>query len=105
MNKMIVIVRNDLSNSYKMVQGSHALSQFAIDHTETFEIWNNKTLIFLAVPNLISLRSLINFINNLNIRYSVFREPDLDDQETAICYKYPEDIIYVNFITDGLPLA
>ena len=33
MNRMYVAIRKDLPVAYKFVQGSHALAQFALEHT------------------------------------------------------------------------
>jgi hypothetical protein len=33
MKKMFILVRKDLGNPYKMVQGAHALAQYALEHT------------------------------------------------------------------------
>lgn len=33
MNKMFILVRKDLDSPYKMVQGAHALAQYALEHT------------------------------------------------------------------------
>lgn len=33
MKKMFILVRADLGFPYKMVQGSHALAQYALEHT------------------------------------------------------------------------
>ena len=33
MKQMYVLVRKDLGTIYKMVQGAHALAQYALEHT------------------------------------------------------------------------
>jgi hypothetical protein len=83
---MYVVVRNDLSASYKMVQGAHALAKYAIKHPKRFENWNNGYLIFLAVPTLRALRDLQSTLTENRIKFSLFFEPDIDDQLTSICF-------------------
>lgn len=85
--KMYVLVRLDLSEVYRMVQGGHALSQYSLDHQTLFKVWGNGTLIYLGVPHLRALRYWAEKLSENQKVFSVFSEPDLDDQETAIaCY-------------------
>lgn len=85
--KMYVLVRMDLSNSYRSAQAIHAVSLYALAHTEQFHCWNNGTVIILGVHNLIELRYWCSKLRENKKLYSVFLEPDLDIQETALaCY-------------------
>jgi hypothetical protein len=96
--RMYVIVRNDLSASYKMVQGTHALAEFALLRPAMFKSWGNGYLIFVAVPNLIALREfLAKSLTYYDAQF--FCEPDLDGQLTAVCY-YGDGELVAN-----LPLA
>ena len=79
---MYVLVRRDLAETYRCVQGAHALAQFAVEHPKEFRIWNNNYVIFLGVRNLIELREWHEKIEGC----SLFREPDLDMQPTALAY-------------------
>jgi hypothetical protein len=79
---MYILVRKDLSETYRCVQGSHALAQFALEFPEEFKKWNNSTIVFLGVRNLIELKT----IKGKLMFCSVFREPDLENQETAIAF-------------------
>ena len=98
--RMYVLVRLDLSEKYQCVQGAHALAQYSIDHPKIFsEQWKNQTLLFLGVRNLIELRRWNFELTRKYKMHSIFREPDLDNQETAIaCYDTGE-------IFKELPLA
>lgn len=49
MHKLYVLIRNDLSNAQKAVQGGHALAQWLIENPYTN--WTNGTLIYLTVKN------------------------------------------------------
>lgn len=96
--RMYVIVRRDLSETYRMVQGSHALAKFALEYPDKFKQWNNEYLIFLSVFNLKALRDLKMNLTG-KVEFSTFYEPDLDNQETSIAlYDNGENV-------KGLPLA
>lgn len=82
--KMYVLVRLDLSRVYSLVQGGHALSQYALEHEPLFKAWDNGTLIYLGVPHLRGLRYWKEKLEKEDKNFSVFQEPDLDNQETAI---------------------
>lgn len=60
--------------------------QFAFEHPEINKEWFEKSnyLGFLSVDNESDLNRLIEKAQNQNIHYSVFREPDIDNQITAI---------------------
>lgn len=80
-------MRNDLAETYRIVQGSHALAQFALEFNVKFRLWNNSTIIFLATRNLIELKEFEIILNRLRKDFTSFREPDLNGQLTAIaCY-------------------
>jgi hypothetical protein len=83
--RMYVIVRRDLSETYRLVQGSHALAAFALQHPNDFKEWKNHYLIVLSVRNLIELRKYI--FKKWYLNHSIFYEPDLENQPTALaCY-------------------
>lgn len=85
--RMYVLVRLDLSETYRVVQGSHAVCKYALEHYDQFKVWNNGYIVYLGVQNLIALRKWDMKLMDSSKVYSVFREPDLDNQETAIaCY-------------------
>ena len=85
--KMYVLVRKDLAETFRVVQGSHAVCKYALEHYDQFKLWNNETIVYLGVWNLIDLREWNIKLVKANKVFSIFREPDLDHQETAIaCY-------------------
>jgi peptidyl-tRNA hydrolase len=81
-----VIGREDLGAGYMSVQAMHAAIQFQHDHPEHAGIWYKQSnyLGFLSVSNEDELTRLINKAETLGIKFSVFREPDINDQITAI---------------------
>ena len=74
-------MRRDLSLPYRAVQGGHAVAQWMMDHAGT---WQNEYLIYLDVPDLQALERWIYKLDLLEVSYSVFREPDLDNELTAV---------------------
>ena len=84
--KMYVLVRKDLAETYRIVQGSHALAQYALDHPVEFQKWHNTTIVYLGVRNLVELKAWNLELLKKKVASSFF-EPDLDNQITAIaCY-------------------
>lgn len=87
LKKMYVLVRSDLNTVYSCVQGGHALAQFSLQFRDIFETWNNRTIVYLKVRNEDALKFYVSKLKNKQIDYSVFHEPDLHNQMTAIaCY-------------------
>jgi len=82
--KMYVLVRLDLSETYRMVQGAHALAQYALENWGEFKSWGNGVIVFLAVRNLMELRSWKNLLEINKKSFSYFEEVDLDSSLTAI---------------------
>lgn len=82
--KMYVLVRNDLSKTYQMVQGAHALAQFALKYPKEFSEWGNSTIVFLGIRNLIEMRIWMRKLFDEDKICIGFMEPDLDNQITAI---------------------
>jgi hypothetical protein len=84
--KMYVLVRKDLSETYRMVQGAHALAQYGLEHPSEFNTWHNSTIVFLGIRNYRDLKEIYCQLLKKKV-ISAFFEPDLDNQLTAIaCY-------------------
>lgn len=81
-----MITRSDLSNGYQAVQSMHAAIQFAFEHKEVVGDWyqTSNYLGLLSVANESELTRLAEEAKRHDIRFSVFREPDIDNQVTAI---------------------
>lgn len=71
---------------YQAVQSMHALRQFTAEHPEIDKEWFEKSnyLGLLSVPNEQALVDLIEQATVHDIPFSVFREPDVDNEITAI---------------------
>lgn len=85
--KLFVIVRKDLSKSQQAVQAGHALAEHLL-HGH-FSRWNNGTLIYLGVKGLHQLETLKYKFEMENIDYTEFKEPDLNNETTAIATTIP----------------
>jgi hypothetical protein len=76
---LYVIVRKDLKRSSPAVQAGHALAQFLLDHKTE---WQNGTLVYLSVPNEAKLLQIKALLGNRQL--AEFKEPDLENQLTAV---------------------
>lgn len=89
--KLTTVTRRDLSPGYQAVQASHSTIQFVFEYPETSSFWiKNPYLVHLSVENEEKLHILISKLKKSNLKYSVFREPDLNNQVTAIAIE-PSD--------------
>jgi len=81
-----VITRSDLEPGYQMVQSSHAAIQYVFEHPECAKNWfeNSNYLGFLSVMNEQELIALSEQAAEKDIKFSIFREPDIDNAITAI---------------------
>lgn len=68
------------------MQSMHALRQFTAEHPEIDKLWFEQSnyLGLLSVSDENELSRLIEKANKQGIRFSIFREPDIDNQITAI---------------------
>ena len=81
--KLFVIVRKDLTPSQRAVQAGHALAEYLL-HGSFLRRWKNETLIYLGVKGLKQLENLKRKFKYDGIEYTEFREPDLNNETTAI---------------------
>ena len=81
-----MVSRQDLQPGYILTQCIHSTLEFFNEHPEPYKNWFNfsKAITLLAVPNEDSLKYLIRKLTESNIRYSIFIEPDINNQVTAI---------------------
>lgn len=81
--KLYVIVRKDLTPSQRAVQAGHALAAYLL-HGSFLRRWKNETLIYLGIKGLKQLENLKQKFEFNGIDYVEFREPDLNNEVTAI---------------------
>ena len=87
MMKLYVIVRKDLSISQRAVQAGHAVAEFLL--RGPFSRWTNGTLVYLGVKGLRQLENIKQKFEWEDIPYIEFREPDLNNEVTAIATDEP----------------
>ena len=90
--KLIVVVRRDLTPAYQAVQGGHALAEFCLQHSDIANSWhkNSNYLAYLSVKDENEMLFLIDKAQSRGITISIFREPDIDNQVTAIAIEPSE---------------
>lgn len=103
-SKLFVVTRRDISPGYQAVQAAHASIEFQHEHPQIAKEWNtnSKYLVFLTVENEEALQRLLEKIQIRDIKYSVFFEPDIGNQLTAVCLE-PGQVS--EKIVSNLPLA
>lgn len=102
--KLVVVTRQDLSPGYQAVQASHASIQFQHEYPEISKKWHSESnyLALLSTKDEQSLNNLIEKCQSKGLNVSVFTEPDIDNQITAIAI---EPSIETQKICSNLPLA
>ena len=75
-----MVVRNDLTNPQKAVQGTHA----AIEVSQHTKLEEHPSVIYVVVKNEKKLKSVDKKLLDVGINIKIFREPDVDYEMTAI---------------------
>jgi len=83
MNRLYVLVRQDLKYSSPAVQAGHAVAEFCLGSGRALK-WGNHTLIYLGVKNLNELLKWCFKLGKKDVDFICFSEPDMDDEMTAI---------------------
>lgn len=78
MQRLYVLISNELNPIYGCVQGGHAVALWMLDHPN--QDWNNSYLIYLSAE----VEKWKDKLDYLNVDYTKFDEPDLDNQTTAL---------------------
>jgi len=79
--KLYVLVRKDIPANVQAVQGGHAVAEFLLKCAQS---WGNDTLVYLGVKNERQLKLWRHKFTSLNIKYASWREPDMNNEMTAI---------------------
>jgi peptidyl-tRNA hydrolase len=84
---MYIAVRADLTPGLQMAQAVHAAFHFADEHPDMVSGWLNASnfLVVVSVPGEAALVALQDQADAAGITSSLVREPDIDDQATALC--------------------
>ena len=90
--KLRVVTRRDLHISTQAVQSAHAAIDFQHEHPQEASQWQTKSN-YLALLTVADEEALIKLISKAlvsGIKYTLFREPDLNNEITAVAFE-PSD--------------
>ena len=101
--KLIVVSRRDLKPGVQASQSLHSSHQFLFEHPTLSKNWftNSNYLVLLSVENEQQLVDLTLKLSQLNIPFSKFYEPDLNNELTSVSFL--SDSV-TKRITSGMPL-
>jgi len=93
-----------LSAGYQLCQSIHSSIDFVFKFPFLSYIWHKRSnyIASLSVKDEPSLLNLVNTLKAKNIRFSEFREPDIENQLTAITIEPSKES---HRICQGLPLS
>lgn len=86
MQRLYVLISNKLDSVYGCVQGGHAVAQWLLDHPN--QSWNNSYLIYVSAD----IDKWKERLDILSLDYTEFKEPDLNNQITALAVLNNEKI-------------
>ena len=101
---MTVVTRRDLDPGYQLVQSAHAIANFVIYNPVEAKKWHEESnyIVSLSTENEQSLKNLISKLESKEITHVVFREPDIDNQITAVAIAPCDE---TRRLTSSFPLA
>jgi hypothetical protein len=76
-NRLYVLVSDKLAPMYGAVQGGHAIAQWMLEHSDNL-YWKNETVVYLSCD----IEKMEYLLNSED--YSIFKEPDIGNEVTAI---------------------
>ena len=90
--KLRVVTRRDLALPYQAVQSGHAAIDFQHEHPVEARQWQKQSnyLAFLTVENEQDLINLASKAILMGIKHTIFREPDINNEITAIAFEPSE---------------
>ena len=102
-NKLRVVTRKDIGLAYSAVQAAHAAIDFQHQHPNEANEWHSKSnyLVFLTVADEQELIKLTSKAILSGIKHTVFREPDLNNQITAVAFEASDE---ARKLTSSYPL-
>lgn len=86
MEKIYIIVRNDIAPGLQAAQACHALREFAAEHPEIEARWfrESNNIVILQIESEERLLALVARAEATGTPYAAFREPDLGNALTAL---------------------
>lgn len=93
MKKLYVITRNDLPISQQATQSIHAAVDLVFKHHIELKNWHDlsNTIVLLSVANEKQLIKLSKKLKTSKIKHTIFTEPDIGDQITALALEPSDD--------------
>lgn len=88
MKRLYVLVNKRLNPVYGCVQGGHAVAQWLLDNPG--QKWNNQYLIYLWADT----ERWVDRFDSLGIKYSAFKEPDMNGTVTAIAVQDDTGLLF-----------
>lgn len=90
--KLRVVTRRNLPIGTQALQSGHAAIDFQYQHPVEAREWQTQSnyLVFLTVQDESELIKLITKAILTGIKYTVFREPDLNNEITAVSFEPSE---------------
>lgn len=87
--KLYVVVRQDLSPGAQIAQSLHAFREFVREHPENESKWytGSNTIVILGVDSEYDLRKLVHEARKENLKVSTFEEPDFQFSLTAATFE------------------
>jgi hypothetical protein len=98
--RLFIITRKDISSEQQAVQSTHAACEWMKAFYTSSQTWQNGTLVQCAVSDLRELESLFLLLRDRLYMFSIFTEPDINNELTAIACLISED----DKIFNSLPL-
>ncbi len=91
--KLVTVTRSDMSPGYQAVQSTHAAIDFIFEHQSRAGPWHRDSnyLVQLVVENEEALKQLIKKLAKAELAITIFREPDIGNQITAIAIEPHEE--------------
>lgn len=94
--RMYSLVLRQLTPIQKGIQTAHAVADYVFDNRDVDEcdawVCCDKTLIVLDAGTSQDLLDTIQWLKDNNVKHTVFKEPDLYDMPTAVCFLADERI-------------
>lgn len=81
--KQYIVTRSDLPPGAQAVQSCHVMKRFTVEHPEFADVEN---LALLTVPDEPALADVLAKVTDAGAKASYFREPDFDDELTAVAF-------------------
>ena len=90
MRRLYILVNKKLAPIYGCVQGGHAVAQYMIENPK--QNWNNDFLIYLYADT----DKWFEKLKQQGVKFSIFREPDLNNTITAIAVQDDSGELFKN---------